>query len=164
MKTWSLAILFVSTTFVAATSFAAEEARSQTEATPPQAGVAPAQASQLDEAQTHPLVEDIPTEEKAFVEAINKYDKAKILAQFGEPAKAEDVKIKGSEKVVASIWHYHNLNTAEDGTYYPITELDFIDDKVVQVVFLNHSNLDDADNGKAYELPADEPYQIEPTL
>lgn len=161
MKIWSLAILFASATFFAATSFAAEEMQPQTDITQENQ---PDQNGQLDEAQTHPLLEDIPTEEKAFVEAINKYDKAKIVAQFGEPAKAEDVKIKGSGKIVASIWHYHNLNTAEDGSYYPTTELDFIDDKVVQVVFLNHSNLDDSDDGKIYELPMEEPYQIEPTL
>jgi hypothetical protein len=107
-----------------------------------------------DEAQ--PLAGKIPTEEKAFVDAINKLDKAKIVAQFGEPAKAEDVKIKGSGKIVASIWHYHNLNTAEDGSLYPTTELDFIDDKVVQVVFLNNDG-SDANDGKTYELPQTEP-------
>ena len=107
-----------------------------------------------DEAQA--LAEKIPTEEKAFVDAINKLDKAKIVAQFGEPAKAEDVKVKGSGKVVASIWHYHNINTAEDGSYYPTTELDFIDDKVVQVVFLNNDG-SEANDGKSYELPQAEP-------
>jgi hypothetical protein len=102
------------------------------------------------------LTKTIPTQEKAFVDAINKLDKAAIIAQFGEPAKAEDVKIKGSDKIVASIWHYHNLNTAEDGSYYPTTELDFIDDKVVQVVFLNHDG-SEANDGKTYDLPQTEP-------
>ena len=113
-----------------------------------------ADACLADEAQ--PLAGKIPTEEKAFVDAINKLDKAKIVAQFGEPAKAEDVKVKGSGKVVASIWHYHNLNTAEDGSLYPTTELDFIDDKVVQVVFLNNDG-SEANDGKSYELPQAEP-------
>jgi hypothetical protein len=106
--------------------------------------------------EAQPLAGKIPTEEKAFVDAINKLDKAKIVAQFGEPAKAEDVKIKGSGKIVASIWHYHNLNTAEDGSFYPTTELDFIDDKVVQVVFLNNDG-SEANDGKTYELPQAEP-------
>jgi hypothetical protein len=101
--------------------------------------------------EAQPLASKIPTEEKAFVSAINKYDKAKIIAQFGEPAKAEDVKVKGTGKIVASIWHYHSINTAEDGSYYPTTELDFIDDKVVQVVFLNHDG-SDANDGKTYDL------------
>lgn len=109
------------------------------------------------------LSKEIPTEEKAFVDAINKFDKAKIVAQFGEPAKAEDVKVKDSGKIVASIWHYHNINTAADGSYYPTTELDFIDDKVVQVVFLNHDG-SEANDGKTYELPSAEPSQVEPNM
>ena len=110
-------------------------------------------AAGADEAQAAPLPANIPTQEKAFVDVINKYEKAQIIAQFGEPAKTEDVKVKGTDKIVASIWHYHKINTAEDGSYYPTTELDFIDGKVVQVVFLNHQNLDEADDGKTYELP-----------
>lgn len=108
-----------------------------------------------DEAKTQPLSNGIPTEEKAFVDSINKYDKATIVAQFGEPAKAEDVKIKDSGKIVATIWHYHNINTAADGSYYPTTELDFIDDKVVQVVFLNH-------DGSAANDGADKIFETQP--
>jgi hypothetical protein len=129
IKTWTFAVLLAANTVFAGVSLA-EEAQ--------------------------PLAGKIPTEEKAFVDAINKLDKAKIVAQFGEPAKAEDVKIKGSGKIVASIWHYHNLNTAEDGSLYPTTELDFIDDKVVQVVFLNNDG-SEANDGKTYELPQTDP-------
>jgi hypothetical protein len=125
MKNWSLAVLLAST--LSSAAFA-------------------------DEAKMQPLNAAIPIEEKAFVDAINKYDKATIIAQFGEPAKAEDVKVKGSGKVVATIWHYHKINKAEDGSYYPTTELDFIDDKVVQVVFLNHDGSDANDGaGKIYK-------------
>jgi hypothetical protein len=125
MKNWSLAVLLAST--LSSAAFA-------------------------DEAKTQPLSTVIPTEEKAFVDAINKYDKATIIAQFGEPAKAEDVKIKDSGKVVATIWHYHKINTAADGSYYPTTELDFIDGKVVQVVFLNHDGSPANDGaGKEYK-------------
>jgi hypothetical protein len=136
MKIWSLALLFTSNALLATTCLA-------------------------DEVQTQPLSKEIPTEEKAFVDAINQYDRASIVAQFGEPAKAEDVKIKGTGKIVASIWHYHNLNIAEDGSYYPTTELDFIDDKVVQVVFLNNDGSEEND-GKTYELPNSDPNQLEP--
>ena len=142
MKTWTLAALLA--TILTSAAFA-------------------------DEAKTLPLNTAIPTEEKAFVDAINKYDKATIIAQFGEPAKAEDVKIKDSGKVVATIWHYHNINTAADGSYYPTTELDFIDDKVVQVVFLNHDGSAANDGaGKKFEtqpLPEMEKLEdIPPTL
>jgi hypothetical protein len=87
---------------------------------------------------------------------INKFDKTKIIAQLGKPAKEDDVKLKDSGKVVASIWHYHNLNTAADGTLYPTTELDFVDDKVVQVVFLNNDG-SEANDGKTYDVAPQSP-------
>lgn len=121
-------------------------------------------SSYAEDAKTMPLSEEapvqskeIPTSEKAFVDAINKFTKAQIIEQLGEPAKADDIKLKDSGKVVASIWHYHNINTAEDGSYYETTELDFIDDIVVQVVFLNNDGSERNDGGQAYELPGEKP-------
>ena len=93
----------------------------------------------------------LPLEEKAFVDAINKFDKTKIIAQLGKPAKEDDVKLKDSGKIVASIWQYHNLNKAADGTTYQTTELDFVDDQVVQVVFLNNDGAE-ATSGQTYEV------------
>lgn len=96
----------------------------------------------------------LPKAEKDFVKAIENFDKKAIVAQLGEPAKADDVKIRGSNRIVASIWHYHNINTDENGAYYETTELDFIDDKVVQVVFLNNDGSEAiSDTDHAYELP-----------
>lgn len=120
-------------------------------------------SSMADEAQTMPLKADavntkeIPTTEKEFANVINNYTKAEIIAQLGEPAKSEDVKLKDSGKVVASIWYYHNLNTAPDGSYYPTTELDFIDDKVVQVVYMNNDGSETPEMEKSLEPPAIEP-------
>jgi len=99
----------------------------------------------------------IPIGEAEFVNVINGFDKAKIIAQFGQPAKADDVKVKGSGKIVASIWQYHLINTAANGTYYETTELDFIDDKVVSVVFLNNDGAEGKDGGNVYEVPAAPP-------
>lgn len=118
--------------------------------------------SMAEEAPAKPAV--IPVAEKDFVKAIHGFDKAKIIAQFGEPAKAEDVKIKDTTKVVASIWHYHNINTAADGTFYQTTELDFIDDKVVMVVFMNHDGSETNDGGKSYEMPAPGAQELPPQL
>lgn len=106
----------------------------------------------------------IPIAEQDFVKAIHGFDKAKIIAQFGEPAKAEDVKIKDTTKVVASIWHYHNINTAEDGSFYQTTELDFIDDKVVMVVFMNHDGSESNENVQRYELPENGTPEMQPQL
>lgn len=136
MKKWMLAVSLVASGLFANISFA-EEMQS---------------AIDSEGAQTQPLLTEIPTEEKAFVAAINQFNKAKIVELLGEPAKADDVKVKGSGKVVASIWHYHNINTDENGVYYPTTELDFVDDKVVQVVFLNNDGTEANDGaGKKYE-------------
>lgn len=116
-----------------------------------------------DEAQTMPLkpeavnVKEIPTTEKEFANAINSFTKEEIIAQLGEPARSEDVKLKDSDKVVASIWYYHNINTAPDGSYYPTTELDFIDDKVVQVVYMNNDGSEAQEMEKSLEPPAFEP-------
>ena len=140
MKRWMLAVSLVASGLFTNISFA-EEMQS---------------AIDSEGAQTQPLLTEIPTEEKAFVAAINQFNKAKIVELLGEPAKADDVKVKGSGKVVASIWHYHNINTDENGVYYPTTELDFVDDKVVQVVFLNNDGSEANDgktkDGKVYEL------------
>lgn len=119
--------------------------------------------STADEAQTMPLLPDpsmtkeIPTTEKEFAKAINNFTKEEIIAQLGEPAKAEDVKLKDSGKIVASIWYYHNINTAPDGSYYPTTELDFIEGKVVQVVYMNNDGSEPQETDKNLEPPVLEP-------
>jgi hypothetical protein len=114
-----------------------------------------------DDTNTTPATGKLPLEEKAFVDAINKFDKAKIIAQLGKPAKEDDVKMKDSGKVVASIWQYHNLNKAADGTTYQTTELDFVDDQVVQVVFLNNDGSEsDNNNGQSYEVAPPSPDEM----
>lgn len=89
------------------------------------------------EAQVAAPSSDIPTNEKDFIASINGFEKAKIIEQFGEPSNVEDI-ATASGKPVASIWQYHYLNTDEKGEYYQTTELDFINDKVVMVVFMNN--------------------------
>lgn len=100
-----------------------------------------------------PGTSEIPTSEQDFVKSINRYSKEQIIAQFGEPAQADDVKIKGSGKVVASIWLYHYINTSTEGEYYQTTELDFIDDKVVMVAFLNNDGAEGPESAKEYDIP-----------
>lgn len=79
----------------------------------------------------------IPTYEKDFIGKIYGADKSQIVAQFGQPSKTEDIKAE-DDKIIASIWHYHNINTDDKGQYYQTTELDFQEDKVVMVVFMNN--------------------------
>ncbi|HZV98125.1 MAG TPA: hypothetical protein VFF74_03960 [Methylophilaceae bacterium] len=108
----------------------------------------------------NPKSNEIPTTEKEFVATINGFDKAQILEQFGEPSKMDDVKTT-TGKVVASIWHYHFINTNDEGAYYETTELDFVDDKVVMVVFMNN-NGEDAPAGTGQ--PVNAAPEIEPKL
>lgn len=99
----------------------------------------------------------LPTDEQGFVDAVGKLNRSQIVALLGEPARAEDVKLKDSGRIVASIWHYHNINKDAQGAFYPTTELDIIDDQVSVVVFLNNDG-SDASSGQSYEItpnPAD---------
>ena len=79
--------------------------------------------------------DEIPLSEHEFVERIKTTGKAEIVAQLGEPARAIDVKDDETGEIIGSIWHYQYLNTAENGDYYKTTELDFVGDQVVTVVF-----------------------------
>ena len=140
MKKIAFAVLLATQVFVNA-SFADETKKAEQNATPTK----------------------LPMQEKAFVAAINNFDKKSIVAQLGEPAKADDIKLKKTGKVIASIWQYHSINIAEDGTTYLTTELDFIDDKVVQVVFFNNDGIDRTpDTEQTYELPLGAPQQTMP--
>jgi hypothetical protein len=85
-----------------------------------------------------PPASEIPTAEQEFVAVINQYNKAEIIAQFGEPAQIENMKFASTGEIIASIWQYHFINTDTKGEYYETTELDFLGDKVVMVVFMNH--------------------------
>ena len=104
-------------------------------------GTAIADANEMN-AGDAPQAAEIPTTEKEFVAVINNFDMPKIIEQFGEPSKKEDITLHKSGKVVASIWQYHFINTAVDGQYYETTELDFVDGKVVTVVFMNNDGSD----------------------
>jgi len=90
--------------------------------------------------------DEIPTTEREFVDTIHQFSKAKIIEQFGEPSKQQDMLLDGATKASASVWQYHYLNTAADGSYYQTTELDFVGDNVVMVVFMNNDG---------EEIPAD---------
>lgn len=94
---------------------------------------------------------DVPKDERTFVDTVGKMKRAEIIALLGEPDKAEDIKLKDSGRVVASIWHYHNINVDAKGQFYPTTELDIIGDNVSVVVFLNNDG-SDANEGQSYEI------------
>jgi hypothetical protein len=81
--------------------------------------------------------EVIPLDEKGFVDAVPKLSPQKVVEMLGEPAESITVKDDRSGEVIGVIWQYAYLNTNEEGDYYTATELDWIDDKVVNIVFSN---------------------------
>ena len=89
---------------------------------------------------------------QAAASAISRFNKDEILKALGEPAFKEDFKMKSSEQIVGSVWQYQHINTAEDGSYYPITELDFLDEFVETVVFQNTTDKPSASPSQTYKI------------
>ena len=94
----------------------------------------------------------LPVDEKSFIEAISRFNKDEILKALGEPASKEDIKIKSSDQVIGSVWQYHHINTSENGSYYPTTELDFIDEFVETVVFKNNNGEPSGNPSQTYKI------------
>jgi len=94
----------------------------------------------------------LPVDENSFIEAISRFNKDEILKALGEPMHREDIKMKSSDEVVASVWQYHHINTAEDGSYYPVTELDFLDEFVETVVFQNNNGQPSGSPSQTYKI------------
>ena len=98
------------------------------------------------------LITEIPTEYREFVSVIGLLTPEEIVSIIGDPAKKLDLKMKSSNEVIASTWYYHNLNTDENGKYFPTTELDIIDGYVESVVFMNEVDEAAVIEGKKYEV------------
>lgn len=96
--------------------------------------------------------DEIPLTEQAFVDRMKTADKALIVAHLGEPATAVEVTDEETGLVMGAIWHYHYLNTSDEGEYYKTTELDFVGDRVVTVVF------------SMSDVSADDTPKVEPEL
>jgi hypothetical protein len=98
------------------------------------------------------LITEIPTEYREFVSVIGLLTPEEIVNIIGDPAKKLDLKMKSSNEVIASTWYYHNLNTDENGKYFPTTELDIIDGYVESVVFMNEVDENSKFEGQKYEV------------
>ncbi len=105
---------------------------------------------------------EIPASEKEFVDSINGFSKEQILQQLGEPSVKNEITNAKTGKQEAMIWHYHYINKDAQGEYYKTTELDFVDDKVVMVVFMNGDGEDIAFDGKEGKVPM--PKAVKPEL
>ena len=99
----------------------------------------------------NPIIEEMPTDYLEFANVIGLLKPQEIIGLIGEPAKKLDLKMKSSNEVIASSWYYHNINTDENGNYFPTTELDIIDGYVESVVFLNDVDENSNFEGKKFD-------------
>ena len=99
-----------------------------------------------------PLFTELPTLDVRFVERIGILTTDEILNILGEPAKRIELKMKSSNDVIARTWYYHNINTDENGKYFPTTELDIVDGYVESVVFMNEVDETTTIEAKKYDV------------
>lgn len=96
--------------------------------------------------------DELPLNEHGFVDAIKTMKTDKIAELLGAPQRHYELKDDHTGAVIGQVWQYEYLNTSEDGAYYPGTELDIVDDRVITVVFMN-------DNAPSPTLTAPEPVE-----
>jgi len=100
----------------------------------------------------NPIMTELPTLDIKFVEKIGILTPDEILNILGEPAKRIELKMKSSNDVIARTWYYHNINTDENGNYFPTTELDIVDGYVESVVFMNEVDETTIIDAKKYDV------------
>ena len=99
-----------------------------------------------------PIFTELPTMDVRFVEKIGILTLDEIIMILGEPAKRIELKMKSSNDVIARTWYYHNINTDENGRYFPTTELDIVDGYVESVVFMNEVDETTTIEAKKYDV------------
>ena len=99
-----------------------------------------------------PILNELPTLDTKFVELIGILTPDEIIKILGEPAKKIELKMKSSNDVIARTWYYHNINTDENGKYFPTTELDIVDGYVESVVFMNEVDETTTIEAKKYDV------------
>jgi hypothetical protein len=82
-------------------------------------------------------VESIPTEEEAFLNVITQVAPARIVELLGEPDETIILRNEESGEVVGAIVHYRYITTNSEGEYYKTTELNYLDGRLVMVLFSN---------------------------
>jgi hypothetical protein len=99
-----------------------------------------------------PIMTELPTLYGKFVEKIGILTTDEIIMILGEPAKKIELKMKSSNDVIARTWYYHNINTDDNGKYFPTTELDIVDGYVESVVFMNEVDETTTIEAKKYDV------------
>jgi hypothetical protein len=82
-------------------------------------------------------IDSIPTNEEAFLNVIGSVDQVKLVELLGDPAEVMILRNQANGEVVGAIVHYRYINTNNEGEYYKTTELDYLDGRLVMVLFSN---------------------------
>jgi hypothetical protein len=82
-------------------------------------------------------IDSIPTNEEAFLSVIGSVDQVKMVELLGDPAEVMILRNQENGEVVGAIVHYRYINTNNEGEYYKTTELDYLDGRLVTVLFSN---------------------------
>lgn len=82
-------------------------------------------------------ISDIPTEEEAFLDVIGSVDHVKMVELLGDPDKTIILHDRNNNEAIGAIVYYRYINTNSDGDYYKTTELDYVNGRLVMVVFSN---------------------------
>lgn len=82
-------------------------------------------------------IDSLPTEESAFLDVIPHVTPARVAELLGEPAQTTPVLDENSGEEIGAILHYRYINTNSAGEYYKTTELDYVGNRLMVVVFSN---------------------------
>jgi hypothetical protein len=82
-------------------------------------------------------IDSIPTNEEAFLSVIGSVDQENLIELLGDPAEVMILRNQENGEVVGAIVHYRYINTNNEGEYYKTTELDYLDGRLVTVLFSN---------------------------
>lgn len=78
----------------------------------------------------------LPSQDIEFIGALQSLRQPDVLARLGQPANVFEV-IDQQGKVRSTIWRYEGLNTTADGSVYRFTDIDFVGDRIKDVMFSN---------------------------
>lgn len=87
-------------------------------------------------------ISDIPSEESAFLEVIGSVHPDKRDELLGEPDETIILRNQENGEEMGVIVHYRYINTNSEGEYYKTTELDYLNGRLVMIVFSNSDFLE----------------------
>lgn len=78
----------------------------------------------------------LPSGDIEFIRALQSLRQPDVLARLGQPANVIEVTDQQG-RLRSTIWRYERLNTTADGSVYRFTDIDFVGDRIKDVMFSN---------------------------